>query len=108
MIYELLDTGRRNARTGRQLAKILHCDIRDITEQIERERREGRPICASTGENPGYYLAESAEELDKYCSRLKSRAIEIFKTRQALIRTLREIAGTRQEGITDGKGKGVQ
>ena len=40
MIYELLAEGRENARTGRQLADICGCDIRAITAQIERERRE--------------------------------------------------------------------
>lgn len=90
MIYELLAEGRENARTGRQLADICGCDIRAITAQIERERREGRPICATTGDRPGYYLPADDEELEAYCDRLKGRAIELFKTRQALIQVLRK------------------
>lgn len=97
MIHELLGTGRENARTGRELATFLHCGIRDITAQVEKERREGHAICAATGENPGYYLAAGAEELQEYCDRLKSRAIEVFKTRQALVRALQGIID-RQEG----------
>lgn len=88
MIYELLAPGKANARTGRELAAVCRCDIRAITAQVEKERREGRPICAATGENPGYYLAANDEELAEYCDALKSRGIEVFKTRQALLRIL--------------------
>ena len=91
MIHELLTEGRENARTGRELARVLNCDIREVTIQVERERRKGRPICAATGENPGYYLAANDEELEVYCNQLKSRAVELFKTRQALIKTLQQI-----------------
>lgn len=97
MIYELLATGKQNARTARELAEQLKCDIRNITDQIEKERREGRPICAATGEKPGYYIATDAKELEQYCDILKGRGIEIFKTRQALVMTLRDISATQQE-----------
>jgi hypothetical protein len=97
MIHELLAEGRENARTGRELAKYLNCRIRDITIQVERERRQGQPICAATGDNPGYYLAATPEELEHYCDRLKGRAIEMFKTRQALVRVLRQVRDARQQ-----------
>ena len=93
MIFELLDVGKDNPRTGRELSSVLGLGIRDITEQIERERRDGAPICASTGANPGYYIAADAEELEQYCNRLKGRGIELFKTRQALIKVLKQING---------------
>lgn len=94
MIADILAEGAENARTGRELATILCCDIRTITEQVERERRDGQPICAtSRGENAGYYLAADAEELANYCNRLKKRALELFKTRQALIRVLKQLPG---------------
>lgn len=38
MIYELLPHGKANTLTGRELAAILNCDIRNVTEAIERER----------------------------------------------------------------------
>ena len=97
MIHELLAEGRENGRRCRELAQYLDCRIRDITIQIERERREGQPICAATGENPGYYLAATPEELEHYCNQLKGRAIEMFKTRQALVRVLRKVRDTRQQ-----------
>ena len=97
MIHELLAEGRENARTGRELATLLNCTAREITAQIERERREGHAMCADYGKKPGYYLAADEQELQTYCEQLKGRAVEIFKTRQALIRVL--------EQIRDSKGK---
>lgn len=97
MIHELLTEGRENARTGRELADTLNCTAREITAQIERERREGWPICAACGKNPGYFLPENDQELEDYCNQLKARAVEVFKTRQALIRVLRGISTAKQE-----------
>lgn len=98
MINELLSTGSQNARTGRELAQYFNCDVRTITEQIERERRAGQPICANpTGENAGYFLAANAEELQRYCDRLHHRASELYKTRQALISVLKQLPGAEQE-----------
>lgn len=94
MIHEVLNTGHKNAITGQELSDFFMCDIREITEQIARERREGAPICAATNGKPGYYLPETRKELETYCERLKGRGIEIFKTRQALIRVLKQMPGT--------------
>ncbi len=92
MIYELLHTDRENTRTGRELASALKVDIRQVTEQIERERRSGQPICALQGKDAGYYLTDNPAELEAYCERLKRRSIELFKTRKALLQTLKKIA----------------
>lgn len=91
MIHELLAEGAENARTGKELSEVLGVHIRDITAQIEVERREGQPICAATGDRPGYFLPATVTELQKYCDALKGRAIEVFKTRQALIRVLKQL-----------------
>ena len=92
MIHEFLKTGAENATTGRELATLLNCDIRDITAAIERERRAGYPICASSGgDNPGYYLAADKEELQRYCNMMHRRAAELYKTRQALLKVLKQL-----------------
>lgn len=96
MIHELLAEGRENARTGKEIARYFNCNIRDITEQVERERREGWPICAATTEPHGYYLPANAEELDDYCRQLWKRAGEIHKTRRALIKVLKEIRDKKE------------
>jgi len=88
MITEYLSIGIENARTGRELAKLLDIDIRDVAKNVERERRAGAPIVASCdSKNPGYYLAETADELQTYCRRLHQRADQSHKTRRALLKT---------------------
>lgn len=47
------------------------------------------PICANCDTDKGqqgYYLPANQEELEEYCNSLKRRAIEIFKTRQAILK----------------------
>ena len=97
MIHEYLHRGKDYPVTGRELARIFNCDIRRITIEVERERREGHPICAASGENPGYYLPADEDELAEYCNRLKGRAIELFKTRQALIRVLHAVQDAKNK-----------
>lgn len=100
MINELLAKGAENARTGKELAELLHVDIRSITAQIEKERREGFPICANQhGPNAGYFLPMNADELGSYCGRLEHRAKELYKTRQMLVNVLKQW----QEAKTNGK-----
>lgn len=95
MISELLTEGRQNARTGKQLADDIGCSMRDLTQQIEKERRLGVPICASTGENPGYFLPADNDELEEYCCSLSRREKELRKTRKAMQKMLDE----RQQAV---------
>lgn len=88
MITELLNTGAENAKTGRELATLLGCDIRCIAQAVERERRAGSAICASQVRPQGYFLAANDEELRAYCGALYRRAGELHKTRRALVRIL--------------------
>ncbi len=84
-IEEALCVGENNTRTGKDLAAHYNCDIRTITEQIEAARRKGTPICAvSVSGTPGYFLAATRQELERYCNRLEHRAGELDKTRKAL------------------------
>lgn len=84
MVYEILLTGAENAQNGRDICGLLHISKRELTQTVERERRQGHPICASTdAKNPGYYLAKDREEMQGYCNSLYHRAGEIHKTRNA-------------------------
>lgn len=86
MITDYLFIGKENARTGAELAKALRCDPRDIGKAIERARRQGAPICASCDpEQPGYYIAANAEDLQRYCRSLNKRINEIQTTHAALV-----------------------
>ena len=101
-ITDALLTGSENATTGRELARRFNCDIRAVTVQIEKERRAGTPICAtSRGDNPGYFLPADEQELTDYCDRLKGRAVELFRTRQALIKTLKQYQAEREAAESD-------
>ena len=89
MVFELLGTGAENAKSSRELCGLLGINHRVLTQAIEAERRAGQPICASCDStNPGYFLAATRAEMEKYCSRLRHRAGEIFKTRKACLDTL--------------------
>ncbi len=107
MITDHLLKGAENARTGKELASILNCEIRDITIMINRARHDGAPICAMTrGDHPGYYIAEYKEDVKEFTDSLKGRAIEIFKTRQALLKAAdslpeRNVSKDPEEQITD-------
>lgn len=92
MIYEYLSTGERNAKTARELCDLLHLEKRELTAAIERERRQGSPICASCDRtNPGYYLASSKEEMQRYCNSLARRAKEINRTKKACLETIEKL-----------------
>lgn len=94
MIFEYLGTGQENAKTAKYICQLLAITPRDLTAAIEKERREGHPICASTGATPGYYLAASKEEMERYCRSLWHRAGEIHKTRRACLKSM--------QGLPDG------
>ena len=91
MIYEMLSEGAENARTGKEICKQLKITARDLTAAVEQERRQGRPICASNGSTPGYFLAANQDEMQSYCRRLLHRAGEIHKTRSACIKTINKL-----------------
>ena len=88
MIEEQLEKGAENARSGRELAEVLGLNIRAVTEQIERERRAGVPICATQGGKKGYFIAANRRELQRYCNQLHTRAAQLYKTRGALLALL--------------------
>ena len=92
MVYELLEKGQANALPARELAWRIGCSVRDLSAIIQNERRQGLPICATpNAHRPGYFIAETPEELDYYCRSLKARAIAIFQTRKPLVKLLKEI-----------------
>ncbi len=91
MIFEILVNGPENAITGKQIAEIFGIDVRDVTQIVERERREGKPICASVHEPRGYYLASNRAEMEDYCRTLRKRGGELFKTYRALKSTAEKL-----------------
>ena len=95
MIHELLHEGEENAITGREICERLHITMRQLTIAVEAERRAGIPICAATGKTPGYYLAATREEMERYGRALHHRAGEIYKTRRACLKAARKLPTER-------------
>lgn len=81
-VSALLSRGRENAVPLRHLKKLLEVDGRTARLMIERERREGTPICADNA--TGYYLPSTDEEKAACVRSMRHRAGEIMKTARAI------------------------
>lgn len=93
MIYEVLGKGQAAAKTCNEIAKLLNLSARQVTAAIQKERAGGKPICAATGINPGYYIPETAADMIQYCKQLKHREMEIERTRRACSRFIKTLSG---------------
>jgi hypothetical protein len=92
MVNEILLTGAENAQSSKEICGLLHIHKRELGLAVERERRQGYPICASTDNtNPGYFLAANKDEMQRFCDSLKHRAGEIHKTRRACIKSMENL-----------------
>ena len=98
-LTKVLSAGKENAVPGWKLVEILGLkDLRDLTQLVERERRDGSPICASTGAEKGYYLADGPEELEDYLRSLNRRVKNINRTVVHLEDTLSNMTGQQRIG----------
>lgn len=89
LISDFLLTGEKNAQTSRELCDLLHVDLRSLQASVERERRDGSPICAtSSSKKSGYYLAGNKQEMRNYCRFLKTRKDSIQRTLTACQKTI--------------------
>ena len=102
MIQDYLAKGEENARTGKELCRLLGLTARDVSEAVEKARRDGVPICANTGSNPGYYIAATKDDMTRYCRSLWKRAGEIHKTRRACLKTIEDLPDGKQVPSDDG------
>lgn len=94
-VSSLLMTGEANAVPARELVGLLGVKgTREISKLVERERRAGAPICAAvSGEDRGYYLADTPAELARYLRSLDRRLKNIRLTREAVQATLDQMTG---------------
>ena len=98
-LFKILPSGKENAVPGWKLVEILGLkDLRDLTQLVERERRDGSPICASTGAEKGYYLADGPEALEDYLRSLNRRVKNINRTVVHLEDTLSNMTGQQRIG----------
>lgn len=104
VIASVLSEGRGNALTGREIKRLLDLkDGRDVTAIVERERRGGVPICATTNsEKPGYFLPETPEELAAYNRSLRRRIKNIAQTLDAMEKSLDDWTGQQRLDLPGG------
>ena len=98
--------GRENRIGMRELyyqvmARLCDHLINDTTELriiIRRLRRQGHPICSMNDKyNPGYYLAETPEELLEFVDRHRRRGLTSLAQAAALLKIgLPELLGQLQ------------
>lgn len=88
-----LSHGLGNAISGESLVNMLRLkNLRELTQLVERERRDGSPICASTDKrHPGYFLATDADELALYIKALDRRLHNVGLTRKYCAKTLKKM-----------------
>ena len=100
-IAPLLGVGKKAALTSRELAALLNTsNDRDISLAVERDRKAGIPICASSAnQNPGYFLPENIAELTEYRRSLSHRAAAVSRTLQAIERAHDSLTGQQRIGF---------
>ena len=94
-LSDVLLHGKDNAIPGRDLVSTLGLkDLRELTQLVERERKVGFPICATTdAKRPGYYITDDPAELAAYIKSLDRRIKNVGETRQRMEETLMSMTG---------------
>jgi hypothetical protein len=98
MILEHLGKGKENGIKMHELAILMNCNTREIRQQVNRERLEGAPI---VGDEHGYYIADTADDIKENVLRLRQQAKTLFKICQALEKSANKVEN--HEGTQDGK-----
>lgn len=80
-IGELLGHGQSEAISRNDLVSITGVNPREVTREIERERRQGVPILSNGN---GYYLPNDDDEVKSCVHSLLNRANEIRLTAKAI------------------------
>lgn len=87
-----------------QPARPNLADQRKVRELVEQLRREGHPICATPRD--GYFLANTAEELDETCRFLRERALtSLVQIAQLRRKPLPELMGQLALDIARAQGE---
>ena len=92
-LQAVLQNGKDRAKTAAEIAAMTGLDHRQITREIQRMRLLGVPVCASSGETPGYWISEDAKEIEQYCKTLDRRLKNIRMTREAVGGVLAAMTG---------------
>lgn len=83
-ISALLLHGETNAVPMSYLTSITGQTPREIRRQVQLERQAG--VCICINNRDGYYLAETEAEREACARSMRRRALEVYKTSQAIER----------------------
>lgn len=100
LLLSFLGTGRKQAIPGYTLAMLCKYDSngsdRMTRRMIDLLIEEGYPIASTTSKPPGFFLAETKEEVLKYAGGLRGRLIKDAIRRQDFLRASRQILQPEQ------------
>lgn len=94
-IADILNHGRANAISLKDLEAITKMDSRNIRASIFHERLSGAPIC-SDNQN-GYYLPCCKSEKDAFVASMRHRAREIERVAAAVEKAGEDVIGTEKQ-----------
>ncbi len=77
-----LEPGKENAKTRKELSKLLSVSDRNLRVIIADLRALGVPVISNTDKG-GYYLPATKEEASEYIKSMNNRAINTFKSVKA-------------------------
>jgi biotin operon repressor len=84
--------GRNNAVSGEALASRIGCKVRTIRSMVLKLRENAVAVCGRP--ETGYYIAESAEEVDATCKLLEAHGLHQLAVAARLRKTtLPELLG---------------
>lgn len=90
--------GQENAVTSKELERLFQIKGSSVRQLVNMLRCEGNPICS---DSTGYYYAETEFELKHSIGHLHSRAMNIMKARNGLIKSQNIFNENIQMSITE-------
>ena len=95
-VCDLLMEGKENAISSKELTVLLRMgSVRELQQEIARERAAGAVILSTCQEGGGYYLPASGQEVKEFIRTLENRG----KNTLAALRSARNYL--RQQGDND-------
>jgi len=94
-LIDLLSRGQENAKTANELQSLLgYKTVRHVTREINRLRNDGEVILSNnTGDNKGFYLPETEDEILRFVRNMYSRIREIRKAVTSAEDELKRLGG---------------
>lgn len=93
-LLELLGIGSENARTAKELGKLLNLESRTVMQEIHNLRIQGNLICAN---QHGLFKPKTIEDVKKFVACMESRQRQIGLATAPAIDYLKKIQEEQEE-----------